>query len=407
MSEKKKCGCFCKLLKFCLWCCVAVLVAVVLVVATIPLWISPVSTGVANSVVPKITGTKFHIERFYVNPWTGAVRINNVKLSNPEGYGEAPAFSMTSLTLDLALTELFSNKLHVKELLIEDPFASYYSHDGVNNIDAILANVDKALGSKEEKEAEQKEEPEEKAKSQMKVIIDHIRISGTKVKLMENDVIPPVPIMTIELKDIGKESGGASFDEVWTALSDAFMKGMSGVGDGLGALGGLIGDGAKGLTGAIGEGTKGVSNALGEGTKNVTGALGEGTKSVSGALGEGTKSVSGALGEGAKSVTGALSEGAKSVTSLFGGGDPSKNATPATSETDAAKDAAKSSTDAAKDSAKDAADTAKDSSSGAADAAKSAAGAVSDGAKAAVDAVGDTAQKATEGVKNLFKGFGK
>ena len=396
MSEKKKCGCFCKLLKCFFWCCVTVLVLVVLVAATIPLWISPVSTGVANSVVPKITGTKFHIERFYVNPWTGAVRINNVKLSNPEGYGDAPAFSLTSLTLDLALTELFSNKLHVKELLIEDPFASYYSHGGTNNIDAILANVEKVLSDVEEETAEQKEELEEKTKAELKVIIDHIRISGTKVKLMENDVIPPVPIMTIELKDIGKESDGASFDEVWTALSDAFMKGMGSVGDGLGALGGLIGDGAKSLTGAIGEGTKGVSNALGEGTKNVTGALGEGTKSVSGAL-----------GEGAKSVTGALSEGAKSVTSLFGGGDSSKNATPATSETDAAKDAAKSSTAAAKDSAKDAADTAKDSSSGAADAAKSAAGAVSDGAKAAVDAVGDTAQKATEGVKNLFKGFGK
>lgn len=387
MSEKKKCGCFCKLLKCFLWCCVAALVAVVLVVATIPLWISPVSTGVANSVVPKITGTKFHIERFYVNPWTGAVRINNVKLSNPEGYGEAPAFSMTSLTLDLALTELFSNKLHVKELLIEDPFASYYSHDGVNNIDAILANVDKALGSKEEKEAEQKEEPEAegKEKAQIKVIIDHIRISGTKVKLMENDVIPPVPILTIELKDIGKESDGASFDEVWTALSDAFMKGMSGVGDGLGALGGLIGDGAKGLTGALGEGSKGVTDALGEGTKGVTGAL----------------------NEGAKSVTGALSEGAKSVTSLFGGGDSSKTASPATSETDAAKDAAKSATDATKDEAKGAADAAKDASSGAADAAKGAADAVGEGAKAAADAVGDTAKKATEGVKNLFKGFGK
>ena len=387
MSEKKKCGCFCKLLKCFLWCCVAALVAVVLVVATIPLWISPVSTGVANSVVPKITGTKFHIERFYVNPWTGAVRINNVKLSNPEGYGEAPAFSMTLLTLDLALTELFSNKLHVKELLIEDPFASYYSHDGVNNIDAILANVDKALGSKEEKEAEQKEEPEAegKEKAQIKVIIDHIRISGTKVKLMENDVIPPVPILTIELKDIGKESDGASFDEVWTALSDAFMKGMSGVGDGLGALGGLIGDGAKGLTGALGEGSKGVTDALGEGTKGVTGAL----------------------NEGAKSVTGALSEGAKSVTSLFGGGDSSKTASPATSETDAAKDAAKSATDATKDEAKGAADAAKDASSGAADAAKGAADAVGEGAKAAADAVGDTAKKATEGVKNLFKGFGK
>ena len=293
-EEKKTSGCFGKLLKCFLWCLAIGFVAVVLVLATIPLWISPVSTGVANSVVPKITGTKFHIERLYVNPWTGSVRIKNVKLSNPEGYGESPAFSMTSLTLDLALFELFSNKLHVKELLIEDPFASYYSHDGVNNIDAILANVNRALGIKEEKE-EEKEEKEvaEKEKAQMKVIIDHIRISGTKVKLMESDVVPPLPIMTIDLTDIGKESDGVSFEEIWTTLSDAFMKGMSGVGDGLGALGGF-------------------------------------------------------LGEGAKSAT-----------------------------------------------------------SGAADVAKGAAGAVGDGAKAAVDAVGDKAQKATEGVKNLFKGFGK
>lgn len=377
MSEKKKCGCFCKLLKCFLWCIALVLVSAVLIVATVPLWISPVSTGVANSVVPKITGTKFHIERFYVNPWTGAVRIKNVKLSNPEGFGESPAFSMTSLTLDLALTELFSNKLHVKELLIEDPFASYYSHDGVNNIDAILANVNKALGLKEEKEEEEEKETKEE-KPQMKVIIDHIRISGTKVKLMENDVIPPLPIMTIDLTDIGKESEGVSFEEAWTALSDAFMKGMSSVGDGLGALGGLVGDGAKGLTGA----------------------LSEGTKNIGGTLSEGAKGASNALGEGAKGVAGALSEGAKSVTSLFGGGNSSKEASPATSETDAAKDAAKSATDETKDAAKDI-------SSGAVDTAKGAAGSVSEGAKSAVDSVGDTAQKATEGVKNLFKGFGK
>jgi len=330
MSETKKCGCFCKLLKCFLWCFVAVLVAVVLVVATIPLWISPVSTGVANSVVPKITGTKFHIERFYVNPWTGAVRIKGVNLSNPDGYGESPAFSLASLSLDLALTELFSNKLHIKELLIEDTFASYYSHDGTNNIEAILANVEAALGGQEE---EKEEEPETEEKSQMKVIIDHIRISGTKIKLMENDMIPPMPIMTIDLTDIGKESDGASFDEVWATLSDSFMKGMGNVGDGLGALGGLIGDGAKNLGGA-----------LGEGTKNVTSALG---------------GAASAAGDGASAAAGATVDAAKNVAS------------------------------------------------GASDAAKSAANAVGDGAKAAADAVGDTAQKATEGVKNLFKGFGK
>jgi len=244
-----------------------------------------------------------------VNPWTGAVRINNVKLSNPEGYGEAPAFSMTSLTLDLALTELFSNKLHVKELLIEDPFASYYSHDGVNNIDAILANVEKALGIKEEKEEKKKDE-EKDEKSQMKVIIDHIRISGTKVKLMENDVIPPVPILTIDLKDIGKESEGTSFEEAWTALSDAFLKGMSGVGDGLGALGGLIGDGAKGLGSALSEGTKSVTGALG----GAASAAGEGASTAAGATADAAKNLASGAADAAKGAADAVGDTAQKAT---------------------------------------------------------------------------------------------
>ena len=335
MSDKKKVGCFGRLLKLVLWGLVGLVLLTVLLVATIPLWISPVGTCVANGVVPKITGTAFNIERLYVNPWTGAVRINAVKLSNPEGFGSAPAFSVASISVDLALSELMSNKLHIKDVTIVDPFASYFSHNGTNNIDVILENVKKVLGEEEEKE----EEP-----SEMKVIIDHLKVSGTKVKLMENDVIPPLPIMTIELNDIGKESGGATFDEAWKSISDAFMKGMSSVGDGLGALGGLLGEGAKGLSDALSEGAKGLSGALGEGSKSVTSTLGDAAS---------------ATGDGAKAAVDATAEATKNVAS------------------------------------------------GAADLTKSAAGAVGDGAKAAAGAIGDGAKAATDGVKNLFKGFGK
>ncbi len=382
-TEKKKCGCFCKLLKCLLWCIVGLIALTVVVLATMPLWISPLATGVANKVAPELTGTDFHLERFYLNPWTGVLQIEGVKLSNPKGFGESPAFSMKKLDLNLAVTELFSNKLHVQDLVIEDVFASYFSHEGTNNIDAILANLDKALGgNKEEEKAEEPEE--EKEKSQMKVIIDHIRISGTKVKLMENDVIPPVPIMTIELNDIGKESDGASFEDVWQALTDAFMKGMSSVGDGLGALGGLIGDGAKSLTGAIGDGAKSLTDALG----------GKGDGAAKGAA-DAAKGATDAATDAAKNVTGAVGDAAKSITSLLGG------------KKDEKADAAEPAKDAAKDESKDAKKDAGDAAKGATDAAKDTANAVGDGVKGAADSAADTAKKATEGVKNLFKGFGK
>ena len=316
MSEKKKSGCFGKCLKLLLWGLVGLVVLVLVMVAAMPLWISPVATGVANGVVPQITGTAFHIDRFYVNPWTGAVRINNVKLSNPEGFGQAPAVSVTSVSVDIALMELFSDKLHIKDVTIIDPFASYYSHDGKNNIDVILANVEKSLGPKKEKEEEK--EKEEKAKSEMKIIIDHLKVSGTKVKLMESDMIPPLPIMTIELNDIGKESGGATFEDAWKAISDAFIKGMSSVGDGLGALGGLLGDGAKGLTSALGEGTKSVTDALGgaasstgDGAKSAASTAVDATKNVASGAADMTKSAASAVGDGAKATVDAVGDTAK------------------------------------------------------------------------------------------------
>ena len=336
MSESKKSGGFRKFLKIVLW----VLAAIILMIAIMPLWISPVATTVANCLVPKYTGTAFHIKKLVVNPWTCSVRIGDVKLSNPEGFGDSPAFSVKSVFVDVAPFALFSNKLHIEDFVVEDPFVSYFSHDGANNIDVILGNLNAALGIKDKEEAEEEEKEEKDDKEEMKIIIDHFRVSGTKVKLMENDVIPPLPIMTIDLEDIGKESGGATLEEAWKSVSDAFMKGMSSIGDGLGALGGIISDGAKGLGGILGDGASGAADA----TKNAAGAVSDGAKSAAGAVSDGAKSAAGAVNDGAKSAAGAVSDGAKA-----------------------------------------------------------AAGAVGDGAKAAAGAVGDGAKAAVDGVKNLFK----
>lgn len=344
MSEKKKCGCLCRIFKCLLWCVAGVLLLALLLVATLPLWISPVATGIAGSLVPKFTGTGFAIERFYVNPWSGTVRVNGVRLANPDGFGSAPALSVRSFALDVSISELFGNRLHVRELLIDDTFASYYSHKGTNNMDVILANVDKALGSDEPRE---EAAPEAKQKSEMKFIIDHVRISGTKVKLMKSDMVPALPIIDIEMRDIGKESGGATFSEVAKAFTDAFVKGLSAAGEGLGALGGAIGSGIKDASSAVGNATTSAKEAVGA-VGETAAAAAEDTKTAVKDVGDATTTAVKSVGETATTAVGGA---VKTV------GDTAASAV--------------------------------------------------DGAKAAVDAVGDTAKKTTEGVKNLFKSFGK
>lgn len=317
MSEKKKCGCLCRIFKCLLWCVAGLLALSLLLVATLPLWISPVATGIAGSLVPRFTGTGFALERFYVNPWSGTVRVAGVRLANPEGFGSALALSVRSFALDVSISELFGNTLHVRELLIDDTFASYYSHKGTNNMDVILANVDKTLGSGEPKEAKA---PEDKQRSEMKFIIDHVRISGTRVKLLKNDTVPPMPIVDIEMRDIGKESGGATFGEVAKAFTDAFMKGLSAVGEGLGGLGGAIGSGVKDASSAVGDAASSAKDAVGVVGDTATAAA-EGAKTAVNAVEDtatsavdGAKAAVDAVGDTARKTT----EGVKNLFKSFG-----------------------------------------------------------------------------------------
>ena len=106
-----------RILKFFLWSVAGLLAFVLLAVLTLPLWINPVATSLANSLVPKYTGTAFNLERVNLNPYTGKLLISGVKLANPEGYAEKDAFSLGLLSVDVETSTLLSSTIHVRDIL--------------------------------------------------------------------------------------------------------------------------------------------------------------------------------------------------------------------------------------------------------------------------------------------------
>ena len=276
MADENKKDFYSRLLKLVLWGLAAVSLLSILVVATLPLWISPVATSIAGGIVPNYTGTDFRIDGFHLNPYSGTLRINGVKLSNPQGFGDTAAFSLAAFSMEVEVGSLFSGTILVKEVLIEDAFASYYSHDGRNNFDVIMANVKKATEPKAEgrvaKDAEKKES------SEKKVIIDRLRISGTKVKLMKSDFMPPFIMPPLDLTDIGRKSGGVTLKEAWTQIANGVMKSFTEAGEGLGALGSILGDGAKDISGKTGASLDAVGSTTrkaADGVKNLFKGLGK------------------------------------------------------------------------------------------------------------------------------------
>lgn len=374
-----------KALKILLWTIVGILALVLVLVLTIPLWLGSTVTAVANKVAPEYTGTPFMLDGVGINPYTGKYRVTKLNLGNPQGYPVPTAFSVSNVFVDVEMSSLFSDTIHIREIAINDTYVSYVSSEGTNNFEWIGAHVQEKLGPQEEK-VEPKQEKEEKGPGK-KVVIDKLTISGTRVKFK---IMPEMPIPTITLTDIGKDKGGASWDEVGKTITDAVMKAMSSIGEGLTSALGVLGKGANSV---LGSATNVLGNAAGALGGSATNVLGSATK----ALGDAADSLNGA----ATNVLGGATKALGGLGGILGGGekkDTEKKPTTGNAAKDAEADA--------KAKASEAKDTGKSVGKGAVDAGK----AIGEGAVNTGKAIGEgavnTGKAIGEGLKKLNP-FGK
>ena len=276
-----------KALKVILWSVGGLLAVLLVLVATMPLWVGTIARPIVNGIVPNITKTSFNIGHLYVNPWTGRVEVGDFLLGNPDGYSDPRAVELKSLVFDLDMTKMIGDAYEVEEVTVDGLFVSYAigGENNVDNIKQILINVaggkekydaqqarkaalkaeqtakDEAAKEAAEKAAEvakEEIEEEEEEDKPMKFIIDRFTLRDVKVKVQ----VITLPVPNFTLTDIGKDSGGASLgdilDDVWASI----LSGASSLGDGAKTLGGLINKGAGAAADAAADGAKKTADAV-------------------------------------------------------------------------------------------------------------------------------------------------
>ncbi len=231
-ETEKKCSIGCKIAKFFLW----LFIILVVLVATIPLWLGPVAKAVANKVVPAKTGTDFNVQSISLNPFSGKLSIVECHLANPKGFDEKDAFALTKLYVDLDVCSLFTDKIHVREILIDGTYVSYVEKDGKNNFDIIVANATKGddkddqIKSVDKAVEEAKEETDEETEGK-KIVVDKITVSNTKVKM---GFLPAIPLPSITLTDIGKEKEGVKLTDAVAEIWGQVQKNVTSAGKSIG-----------------------------------------------------------------------------------------------------------------------------------------------------------------------------
>jgi uncharacterized protein involved in outer membrane biogenesis len=243
-----------------------VVVAVVLLIGNID---SLIKTAV-EEVGSEATKAKVTLDDVEIST-DGKGALRGLTVGNPQGFKTDNAFKLGEVSISLDIASVTKDTVTIKNILIAGPEVTYEWASGGSNLDAIKKNVETFVGMGSGGSAPSGKagfKGEAKDDGGKKLVIDKLTISGGKVNVSASFLAGKkmsVPLPTIEMKDIGKDKGGASAGKAVTSLNI-----------------GKLTDSVKGLVGGAGsmlqKGTGGVTETVGKATestgKAVEGAAG-------------------------------------------------------------------------------------------------------------------------------------
>ena len=165
------------------------------------------------------TQARVSLKAVELSPTSGAGRLQGLTVGNPKGFATAEAISLGDIRVSLDIATLQSNPIVIKEVVIAQPAVTYEYAGGGSNLETIQKNVQayaarfggqpaRSVGNQGSKSD---------AAAERKVIIERLLVTDGKIgvshaALQGRSMTSSLP--TIELRDIGKDKGGASPAEV-------------------------------------------------------------------------------------------------------------------------------------------------------------------------------------------------
>lgn len=187
-----------------------VLLALLLAVAAgiAYLWLSNPLNAVVKAAIEKfgseMTQTKVSVGKVELSPTEGKGALSGLSVGAPKGFKADHAFRADHIELALEPASLAEDVILIHRIHIDSPDISYEKNDSGTNFDAIQRNVERYLGkNKAGKDGSRK------------MIIESLVIRNARVNY--NGMLD-LKLPDIELRNVGKKSGGATSAQVTRAI---------------------------------------------------------------------------------------------------------------------------------------------------------------------------------------------
>jgi len=239
------------------------LVGVVVVIAVVlHLWLGTLIKNGVEQVGPKVTRTSVTLKDVDIGLLAGRAQFEGLAVGNPQGFQAPTALKVGTARARIKWRSLLTNRVVIEEITIDGPEVTYEGVLSKSNFSTILENVQSF--SSTGPTPKPGGPPTERARSaEKKFFIKELNLTNGHVAVVVSTGVAgsqnlSAPLPEIHLKDIGKDSGGATLSEalsaVFGALNKASTQAVAGAGQsGSKAAGEAAGQAAsKALEGAKG-----------------------------------------------------------------------------------------------------------------------------------------------------------
>ena len=201
------------------------LLALGLVVFTLSLN-STIKIGIEN-IGSEMTGTDVAVGTVTISLISGEIHLENLLIANPPGFQSDFAFNFGRVQVKADLGTLWSQNIHLHEIVIDSPEISFESTTNGSNIGIIHKNLNDYAGSDGQTEGDQSEnptDPQTESSDEQKIVIDHFFLQNGLVlvstTLLKDQKIS-IRLPEVQIRDIGKDSGGISLKEISSIIYSA------------------------------------------------------------------------------------------------------------------------------------------------------------------------------------------
>jgi uncharacterized protein involved in outer membrane biogenesis len=223
----------------------------------IHLWLGTIVKAAIEQVGPTITKTSIKLDGVTISPLRGLVELKGLEVGNPSGYKSPTAMKLGTARLRMNVFSVLSKTIVVDEILVEAPEITVEGGLSKNNLLTIQDNVMHAGPGGGSPAGGERKAAEPAAPSSIKILIKEFTFKNGKAAahldagpLGTQDLSMGLP--DIHLKDIGKDTGGATPEQAVSAVFSAVTRAVTG------SAGESLKSAGKGVTDAASRAVEGV-----------------------------------------------------------------------------------------------------------------------------------------------------